>query len=765
MIAIALDLTLKATGIAVLGFVLAALMGRASAASRHLAWVSVFAALAVLPLARLSLPVVNLAVLAPPSVAPVVTRPIVAAVPNPDRARTTIAPVRFSSGESPNEGGQRTIASAWTAERLLLTLWIAGAGFVWLRALIGAVRTRRLGGRARPAIEPDLVNRLERIRQALGVRRPIRLLISTDGWTPVTWGVSHPTILLPANALAWRTACPDRIDAVFAHEVAHVARWDVAAKFVARLGVMMFWFHPLVWIAARQARLEREQACDDAVLALGSKPSTYAGHLMAVVQSFRAPAPDALAMARPSQIERRVRAILDARVNHRGASRASVVMAAVLVATALPVASAQLTARAMPVHVAVPVPVPVAIDVPAILTLPPLSSTTSPARRQTAANQAVAAWRAEREALLRQLIERAERHRRDSLVRVEIGTLAPAETATTETTVRTLEAALLAEQKRTDLNSAPVDAELAEVRQRLARALRYLDAAEVRWNNGVITTTELSAFVLAASRVIHVPATPPAAGQAGGIANTPQAPGTVAGDGSNARALYELLTGRVTSIDSTAQARAGQDVKSLQELVEELVKRQRDVAARVARLGSADAQERAQLSQIKDEMREAVAEIEQQLGRLDRAAQASRNGDAARRFQDAAGVIREKMIKEKIEYSKQTMAGGSEYSGPMEKEITSNLDAVRQRIDEAAAAADRAKQSPMSDAALVAALKDAAATAAATDSANALIALALRHAFTPEMVSLYVTAASGISSEAERARAFAQAIRVKPAGR
>jgi beta-lactamase regulating signal transducer with metallopeptidase domain len=752
MIAIALDLTLKATGIAVLGFLLAALMGRASAASRHLVWTSVFAALAVLPVARLTLPVVNLAVLTPPPAARVVAPLVIAAEPDPGHATTSVAPVQAPAG--PAREGRTVGTSVWTTDRLLLVSWIAGGSFVWLRAIIGAVRTRRLGHRARPAIEADLIVRLERARQALRVRRPIRLLISTDGWTPVTWGVLRPTILLPSHALAWRTACPDRIDAVFAHEVAHIARWDVVAKFVARLGNLMFWFHPLMWIAARQGRLERERACDDAVLALGSRPSDYAGHLVAVVRSLRAPAtmPDALAMARLSQIERRVRAILDARVNRHGASRMSVVMAAALVAAVLPVASARLTARAMPTDV----PVPVATLVPALPPPPPPPATKSSARSQTASSQAPAAWRAEREALLRQLIERAQQHWRNSRLRVEIGTMAPADTKTAETTVRTLEAALLAEQQRTDLNRAPSDAEIADVRQRFAQALRNLDAAEVRSNNGMITAIELSTAVLAAADVIRRPATAQAADQAGGIADTTRVPRSIAGDDNNARALYELLTGRVTSITRTGQ---------LQRLVEDLVKRQRDVAARVASLGSADTEHRAQLSQIKDEMRSAVAEVEQQLGRLDRESQAARDWDAARRFQDTAGLIRDKMIKDKIEYSKQAMAAGSQYAEPLEKEITSNLDAVRQRIDEAAAAADRARRAPLSDVALVAALKDAAAIAAATDSANALVALALRQPFTPEMVSLYVTAASGISSEAERARAFAQGIRLKPAGR
>ncbi len=96
-----------------------------------------------------------------------------------------------------------------------------------------------------------------------------------------------------------------------------------------------------------------------------------------------------------------------------------------------------------------------------------------------------------------------------------------------------------------------------------------------------------------------------------------------------------------------------------------------------------------QLGQAKDEMK--------RQGRRARAAAAaiwrgsrspSNQRDAARKLQEAAGTIRDQMIKEKIEYSKDAMASGAEYSKPIESEIASNLDTVRQKIGEAAGAAD-----------------------------------------------------------------------------
>jgi hypothetical protein len=92
------------------------------------------------------------------------------------------------------------------------------------------------------------------------------------------------------------------------------------------------------------------------------------------------------------------------------------------------------------------------------------------------------------------------------------------------------------------------------------------------------------------------------------------------------------------------------------------------------------------------------------------------------------------------------------------------LDLI-QNIIAAVDAPVRPGEAPMTDASLIAALKGAAAIMPDVNRANALIALAQRNAMTPEMVSLYVAAAVGITSDAERARAFGQPVRLKPPAR
>jgi hypothetical protein len=92
------------------------------------------------------------------------------------------------------------------------------------------------------------------------------------------------------------------------------------SQLVAQLACALYWFNPLAWIAARQLRLEREQACDDAVLNSGAKASDYANHILEILRALRfakySPSA-AVAMAQCSQIESRLRAILNPNLRRR----------------------------------------------------------------------------------------------------------------------------------------------------------------------------------------------------------------------------------------------------------------------------------------------------------------------------------------------------------------------------------------------------------------------------------------------------------------
>ena len=130
---------------------------------------------------------------------------------------------------------------------------------------------------------------------------------------PMTWGIRRPAILLPAEADSWTA---ERRRDVLLHELAHVKRHDFLIQLVARIACAVYWFHPMVWLAATRLREERERACDDHVLRAGATPSAYASHLLEIARGLRAARATSLAsvaMARPAQLANRLIDVLDTR--------------------------------------------------------------------------------------------------------------------------------------------------------------------------------------------------------------------------------------------------------------------------------------------------------------------------------------------------------------------------------------------------------------------------------------------------------------------
>src|SRR5205085_2878120 len=136
----------------------------------------------------------------------------------------------------------------------------------------------------------------------------VELRIARGPAMPMTWGTLAPKILLPAEAHLWS---PERRRLVLLHELAHVARRDSLSRSAAALVCVLYWFHPGVWLAARQLRLEQEYAADDRVLKAGAQARSYARNLLDLASRVGARAwPDhAAAMAGMCQLERRVVAI------------------------------------------------------------------------------------------------------------------------------------------------------------------------------------------------------------------------------------------------------------------------------------------------------------------------------------------------------------------------------------------------------------------------------------------------------------------------
>lgn len=193
----------------------------------------------------------------------------------------------------------------------LLLLWAIGCLGGLVSLAVGHLRFRTLVRRAHPLEDPHWIGDLRAVGSRLGLRRDVRLFVSEAAGTPMTGGFRSAVVLLPASSATWE---PERRTVVLMHELVHVRQRDALRQLLSGIVLSLYWFHPLGWVASRLAAASREEACDERVLELGSRPSEYARHLMSLATgatSARLPVA-ALSMARqsPSRLERRIMAIL-----------------------------------------------------------------------------------------------------------------------------------------------------------------------------------------------------------------------------------------------------------------------------------------------------------------------------------------------------------------------------------------------------------------------------------------------------------------------
>ena len=229
---------------------------------------------------------------------------------------------------------------------MAFALWLAGVLAILARYLWSRVSLERLARRSTLA-ERSVMD--AQVVREMRIVRPVCVRLSGDVDLPMTWGIIHPQVVLPADAIEWTAACRRH---VLQHELAHIRRLDAATQLVAQAASALFWFNPLVWFAVGQMRRERERACDDCVLAGGAVASDYASDLLALVTSHGYPDRHtvALAFARRSQFEGRLVALLDPTIDRRVlSSRGVALTVGVSLALVAPLAAMQ-NAAARPVQ-------------------------------------------------------------------------------------------------------------------------------------------------------------------------------------------------------------------------------------------------------------------------------------------------------------------------------------------------------------------------------------------------------------------------------
>lgn len=283
-----IDMTLKASLFCLLCVPVAALARRRSAAVRHDLWLTALASCALMPIAAAAFRLFGpTAAVAPVHDAVIALTPSLP-VGTPPGAIEAIDRIWSGDGAAPQLD--------WAAG-ILVAAWLAGAAIAALRSLLAYRAAARIVRRAAPF-------------PAASASAGIPVLLSGELEAPALFGLTKPVILLPRRAVRWPA---DRLRAVFAHELAHVARRDCLIELIVRITCAVHWPNPLVQLAARRLRTEREFACDEHVLRAGADASRYAAALVQVArQAIRMPQSALLEMARAPELERRVRTLLAA---------------------------------------------------------------------------------------------------------------------------------------------------------------------------------------------------------------------------------------------------------------------------------------------------------------------------------------------------------------------------------------------------------------------------------------------------------------------
>jgi GWxTD domain-containing protein len=243
----------------------------------------------------------------------------------------------------PQDAG--TPASDVALDRLSIPalVWMSGVLILYARSLTSwmlAERLRRVGVCAAPALWQQ---RLDELRRQIKLSKPVALLESCLAETPAVVGFFRPVILIPLGLLAGLPA--EQVEAILLHELAHIRRYDYAVNLLLAVVEGLLFYHPAVWWLARVVRAEREDCCDDEVVAATGDRRGYASAL-ASLEQYRWTQSQAAAMAvRGGNLMHRIRRILNVPEQPRSAGLPVFSVVVLIAAGALLAAAWQIPKR------------------------------------------------------------------------------------------------------------------------------------------------------------------------------------------------------------------------------------------------------------------------------------------------------------------------------------------------------------------------------------------------------------------------------------
>ena len=199
------------------------------------------------------------------------SKPLPAQLP-PTRVPAGTSALDTHSGPSFVEFGAMLLSIVWVVGTLvLLTRLLVGIACVWMVRL-----------RSEEVSDPALKWVAAAAAARLNVGRTVKLYTTPRLEVALSVGIFRPAVLLPTIVRTWSEA---RLRSILLHEFSHAKRLDNLSNLISEIACVVFWVNPLAWRTARYLRIDRERACDDQVLHVGTRASDYAGHLLEVARA------------------------------------------------------------------------------------------------------------------------------------------------------------------------------------------------------------------------------------------------------------------------------------------------------------------------------------------------------------------------------------------------------------------------------------------------------------------------------------------------
>jgi len=157
---------------------------------------------------------------------------------------------------------------------LVVLFWAIGAGLLALRMALGLAWVRQRSRPGRFQADPLWQARLDELARRMGIGRRVVLGLVDDLTSPVTAGWWRPLVLVPASLVSGMP--PQLLEALLAHELAHVRRCDYVVNLIQSAIEILLFYHPAVWWLSNRIREEREQIADDVAASTLGEPRRLA---------------------------------------------------------------------------------------------------------------------------------------------------------------------------------------------------------------------------------------------------------------------------------------------------------------------------------------------------------------------------------------------------------------------------------------------------------------------------------------------------------